>query len=99
MSQCQLNEELNITDPNEIDSGLELLAKAELLIGHNILGFDIPVIENLTGISFKDKKVIDTLVLSRLAKPERGGHSLKAWGFAVGFNKGSMEEQGFTRYS
>ena len=86
-------------NPDQIKEGLELLAKAELLVGHNILGFDIPIIEKLTGLSFKDKKVIDTLVLSRLAKPERGGHGLKAWGFNLGFNKGSMEEHGFTQYS
>ena len=91
--------QIHTYNPDQIQEGLKLLVDSDLLIGHNILGFDIPVIENLTGISFKDKKVIDTLVLSRLAKPERGGHSLKAWGFAVGFNKGSMEEQGFTRYS
>ena len=86
-------------NPDQIKEGLDLLAKAELLVGHNILGFDIPIIEKLTGLSFKDKKVIDTLVLSRLAKPERGGHGLKAWGFNLGFNKGSMEEHGFTKYS
>ena len=86
-------------NPDQIKEGLDLLAKAELLVGHNILGFDIPIIEKLTGLSFKDKKVIDTLVLSRLAKPERGGHGLKAWGFNLGFNKGSMEEHGFTQYS
>ena len=49
-------------DPNEIDSGLELLAKAELLIGHNILGFDIPVIENLTGLSFKGRTRVHSLL-------------------------------------
>ena len=86
-------------DTENIDKGLELLVSSELLIGHNILGFDIPVIETLTGLSFKNKKVIDTLVLSRLANPQRGKHSLKAWGFNLGFNKGSMEEHGFDKYS
>ena len=86
-------------NPEQIDSGLELLADADLLVGHNILGFDIPIIEKLAGLSFKNKKVIDTLVLSRLANPQRGKHSLKAWGFNLGFNKGSMEEHGFTHYS
>ena len=28
-----------------------------------------------------------------------GNPSLKAWGFNLGFNKGSMEEHGFTHYS
>ena len=91
--------QIHTYNPDKIQEGFKLLVDSDLLIGHNILGFDIPVIENLTGISFKDKKVIDTLVLSRLAKPERGGHGLKAWGFNLGFNKGSMEEHGFTNYS
>ena len=84
--------QIHTYNPDKIQEGLKLLVDSDLLIGHNILGFDIPVIENLTGISFKDKKVIDTLVLSRLAKPERGGHSLKAWGDRIGFPK--MEYQG-----
>ena len=33
--------------PSEIYEGLEMLKKADKLIGHNILGFDIPVIKNL----------------------------------------------------
>ena len=62
--------------PERIEEGLEMLEKSKLLIGHNIVGFDIPVLKKLTGMSFKDKKVIDTLVLSRLANPERDGHVL-----------------------
>ena len=65
--------------PEKIDEGLELLEKSKILIGHNIVGFDIPVLQKLTDISFKDKKIIDTLVLSRLANPERDGHGLKPW--------------------
>ena len=30
--------------PHQLESGLELLQSADKLIGHNILGFDIPVI-------------------------------------------------------
>ena len=86
-------------DPSQIDEGIKLLEKADILIGHNIVGFDIPVLKKLTNISFKDKKVIDTLVLSRLANPERDGHSLKAWGFKLNYHKGLMEEADFTEYS
>ena len=34
--------------PNEIEDGVSLLSKAEVLAGHNIIGFDIPVLEKLT---------------------------------------------------
>ena len=36
--------------PHQLESGLELLQKADTLVGHNILGFDIPVIKDLCGI-------------------------------------------------
>ena len=41
------------------------------LIGHNILAYDIPVLEQLWGISFAGHKLTDTLVMSRLAEPSR----------------------------
>jgi DNA polymerase I-like protein with 3'-5' exonuclease and polymerase domains len=85
--------------PSNIEEGIELLAKSKILIGHNILGFDIPVLEKLTDISFKNKKIIDTLVLSRLANPERDGHGLKAWGFKLNYHKGLMQEEDFKEYT
>ena len=85
--------------PDQIDQGIELLEGADLLIGHNILGFDIPVLKELTDINFDNKKIIDTLVLSRLAKPERDGHGLEAWGYKLNRHKGLMEERDFQRYT
>ena len=53
-----------------LDEGIKFLQKADMLIGHNILGYDIPVIKKLTGIDlYHSDKVIDTLVLSRLFNP------------------------------
>lgn len=55
-------------------------------IGHNIISFDQPVTERLTGIKMND--VIDTLVLSRLHRAVRiNGHSLEAWGGYLNFPK------------
>ena len=85
--------------PEKIDEGLELLEKSKILMGHNIVGFDIPVLQKLTDISFKDKKIIDTLVLSRLANPERDGHGLKPLGFRLDYHKGLMEEEDFNEYT
>ncbi len=85
--------------PQNISSGIDLIRKAELLVGHNILGFDIPVLEKLSDVSFSNKKIIDTLVLSRLSNPERGGHSLKHWGYSLNFLKGTMEQEDFNEYS
>jgi DNA polymerase I-like protein with 3'-5' exonuclease and polymerase domains len=63
------------------------------VIGHNIIGYDIPVLERLLGTDFSSCKVTDTLVLSRLADPQReGGHSLESWGLRLGFPKGEHND-------
>ena len=68
------------------------------VIGHNILGYDIPVLEKLLGTDFSKCKVTDTLVMSRLANPQRhNGHSLENWGTILGQPKGDYND--FTTYS
>ena len=63
------------------------------VIGHNILGYDIPVLEKLLGVDFSKCKVTDTLVMSRLAEPSRqGGHSLENWGQLLNQPKGEHND-------
>ena len=73
-------------EPDKIKEGIELLQKADKIIGHNIIGYDIPLIKKLYNVDLdKDKEIIDTLVLSRLSNPVReGGHSLEKWGYRLG---------------
>ena len=53
--------------PHEIDLGVEMLMQAELLIGHNVIGYDIPAIKKLyPDFDIPRNKVMDTLTLSRL---------------------------------
>ena len=82
--------------PDQIEKGLDLLERASYLAGHNILGFDLPMIESLTGRKLDDgtRKIVDTLVLSRLFNPVRneGKHTLKAWGDMFGYPKIAFEE-------
>ena len=64
------------------------------ICGHNIIGYDLPVLERLTGFKW-EKAVQDTLVMSRLANPNReAGHSLESWGNRLGFSKGDHSEWG-----
>jgi hypothetical protein len=64
--------------PDRIADALAHLATADVLIGHNIIFYDIPVIEKLysnyafksTNLSFKSKHIIDTLVCTRLIWPK-----------------------------
>jgi len=61
--------------------------------GHNLIGYDIPVLERLWGLSVASERVVDTLVLSRLYDPSRqGGHSLRSWGETLGFPKGDHDD-------
>ena len=85
-------------NPNNLNDALELLNKAEVLIGHNITGFDIKALRKVFNFDFKGK-LFDTLLCSRLIWTNRldldyqhkklppklyGKHSLEAWGYRVG---------------
>ena len=77
-------------DNTQLQEGYEFLMSATKLIGHNIIGYDLPALRKVEGIDLSDKKIVDTLVLSRLFKPTReGGHGLESWGYRLGYNKGS----------
>jgi len=61
--------------------------------GHNLIGYDLPVLKRLWGVSVAPERIVDTLVLSRLYDPSRaGGHSLKVWGEFLGFPKGDHDD-------
>jgi len=63
------------------------------VIGHNIIGYDIPVLEKLLKVDFSKCKVTDTLVMSRLAEPSlQGGHSLANWGQLLQQPKGEHSD-------
>ena len=63
------------------------------VIGHNIIGYDIPVLERLLDVDFSKCKVTDTLVMSRLAEPSRlGGHGLENWGQLLNQPKGEHSD-------
>lgn len=86
--------------PDKLSDGYEHLASASALIGHNIIGYDIPVIRRLMNKPdfAADCSIVDTLVLSRLFNPNKdGGHSLNQWGHELGFNK--LEFKEFDQYS
>lgn len=51
---------------DSIARGVKMLAEADVLVGHNIIGFDIPVIELLYPEYQCNALVRDTLVLSRV---------------------------------
>lgn len=66
----------------------EYLKDATLIIGHNVISFDAPILNRLWKTKIRLKNVQDTLILSRLLDPSREkGHSLEAWGESLGIQK------------
>jgi len=93
---CIVAKELDGTthtfNPDQLEQGKEFLQTADVLIGHNIIGYDIPVLERLINFKYTGG-IEDTLVMSRLFNPVReNGHSLKIWGYRVGFHKQEQPE-------
>ena len=75
-------------------SGLQkYLDSCDLIIMHNGIAFDQPVLQKNWNVTMKLSQVYDTLVASRLLNPSlEGGHSLAAWGQRLGFPKGEFSD-------
>jgi len=78
--------------------GLQEYLGDNIVVAHNLIGFDKPVLEEVWNIHIDNDKCIDTLVLSRLYKPDidvvsiegsraPSPHSLEAWGIRLGSHK------------
>ena len=52
-----------------ISEGLNKLLVADTIVGHNIIGFDIPCISKLYNYFTPRSRIVDTLLLSRLYHP------------------------------
>jgi len=94
-----------------LDDAIRYLQTANWLGGHNIINYDLPVLEKLYP-GFKPApgcEIYDTLVVSRLWRPEiepmdysrwshidaalKGRHSLAAWGERLGVQKIKFKEE------
>lgn len=93
--------------PTEIDDLLRHLATFDVLIAHNGIGYDFPLLKKLYGWEFKGK-IVDSLIMSRLLDPKRmvpfncpnkkaGPHSIEAWGYRVG--RGKPEHNDWENFS
>ncbi len=90
-----------------IDEALKELEQLPALAGHNIKRYDLPVLDKLYGFKYEGE-VWDTLTASKVIWPDLavrdskarkvkgaliGRHSLKAWGYRLGYFKGDYGEQ------
>ncbi len=75
-------------DFRDLEEFVDALDRATLIVGHNIIDFDLPAVGKLANWSWVLSLAFDTLVLSRLLYPDLpGGHSLDEWGQRLGEHK------------
>lgn len=70
----------------------EFVNKADCLIGHNILGYDIPVLQDVIDIDHMTGRLVDTLVWSTVSRKWRHAHSVESYGEEYGIPKPKHEE-------
>lgn len=102
--------EVDKFEPHQMKEALAFLDTVDVLIGHNIISYDLPAIKKVLGYEFKGKRV-DTLLMSRLQQPNRqpppnargdakamrSPHGLGCWGYRVG--RGKPEHEDWDNYS
>ncbi|QZI86243.1 hypothetical protein PODOV005v1_10009 [Vibrio phage PS32B.2] len=92
--------------PNWERECMDFMDSCEVMIIHNGIGYDFPLLRKLWGYEYTGKKV-DTLIISRMHQPDRprpygmkgksGPHSVEAWGYRLG--RGKPEHEDWTQFS
>jgi DNA polymerase-1 len=87
-----------VTYHTRADTFNKLIENYDILVGHNILSFDAPVLNRLWQSRIGLSKIQDTYLLSCLFNPDRDGrHSLDSWGKRLGLNK--IEYNNFSHFT
>lgn len=71
--------------------GLERLRSADRLIGHNLIGYDLPVMQRFFPGVIRLDQCWDTMIAARLLDPEERSNTLKSWGERMGLHKGDYK--------
>ena len=83
---------------NGFDSLPRLLSTYDVIVMHNGVSFDAPVLNKLLDAKIPLSKIRDTLILSQIVEPSLdNGHSLKAWGQRLGEYK--MDYSDFSHFN
>jgi DNA polymerase-1 len=88
-------------DPDlpSIADGLDVLSNAKVIAGHNVIGYDLPVLKKLLDWEpNKDTTVYDTWIMSQVLRYKRGHlHGLEGWGSKLNYPK--IEFSNFDGYT
>lgn len=72
-------------------SNIQSFCAKNILVGHNIIRFDLPILERLEKAT-AGRRVVDTLALSWYLYPNRATHGLADWGEEFGIPKPVVED-------
>lgn len=85
-----------LTNAQELRDRLDIV---EQVIGHNLVAFDKYQLMRLWQVEIPLTKCFDTLIVSRLMKPDLpGGHSLEEWGNRLNVRKGDYKAEYLARH-
>lgn len=93
--------------PDDNDRALVYLHDCDVIVGHNFIKHDLPLLKKLFDWEPKSHQVVvDTLTFSRMLNPKRprpvgytgkGMHSVEAWGYRLG--RGKPEHEDWSKYT
>ena len=98
MQDVDTKEIFTFTDHDEeypsLDEGLQKLSEATVLAGHNIIGYDLPVLKRLKGWEPEpSQKIWDTFLMSQYCRYVRSHrHGLAGWGEFFKYPKGDYND-------
>ena len=79
------------------------IEEADILVGHNITGYDLPLIDKLYGpdrFDWSKKQIFDTFLGSCLIQPDSTwGHSIEAWGKKHGYPEEKVQITDWSKYT
>lgn len=83
----------NLTEnDDEKSSFLSFAEEVTHWIGHNIVGYDGPVLHALIGYHIPVDRITDTYIISKLIDYPRNGHSIESYGLEFGIEKGKVHD-------
>ena len=83
--------EWRIKSTTDYDEMRKFFMSSDVLVGHNIYRWDIPVVQRLLGIKVT-AQIVDTLALSWYLYPTQGKHGLESWGEYFGVPKPKVDD-------
>lgn len=72
--------------------------RGDVMVGHNALSYDVPVLNRILGVDLPTELVVDTLILSYLYNPQLDGHSLEDYGQRFGIPKVGADIEDWSVY-